>query len=136
MGNDKISFHPTGELQLSERLSRYMDDQGTDNRSEAVRAALHEGLASMGYEPSYKTAGDRWLGVVRGVGSVLGLTALILLGAGAFLPLFSQYGFGLAVASIGFFAGAEISDRHGRAILRYLKRKAVTEKEQWTASGD
>lgn len=135
MGDDKITFVPNGEREIPDRLAEYMDDTGVDNTSKAVCAVVDEGLTAMGYEPSYSEASDRLLSGVRGVASVLGVTALILFGVGVWLPVYSQYGFGLAVMSIAFFAGAEIAERHGEEIYTWVKRMAAKEADNWTAEG-
>lgn len=119
------------------RLGAFKDDNDIDDVSEAHRKLLDEGLRSAGYTPNYTDSSQRWLSLSRGMASVIGLTALVMLGMGVFLgPVFGRYGFGLAVVSIAFFAGSEVADRHGDAIYAWLADAARREKEQWTASGE
>lgn len=130
MASDPRSIRLDGDLER--RFDKFIDENDFNNEGEAHRQALDEGLRSLGYEPGMDTRAGRWLGLTRGIGSVLGVAALILLGIGTFLgPGFSRYGFGLAVASIAFLAGAEIAERHGTAIVQYLEEKAHAEAQQW-----
>lgn len=119
------------------RFAAFMRDNDLDTKARAHRKILEEGLRSSGYPPNYTESSQRWLGLTRGIGSVLGLTALVMLGLSIFLgTVFGRYGLGLAVASIAFYAGAEVADRHGDAIYDWLRDAAKNEAEQWTASGD
>lgn len=121
--------------ELANRFDRFCESEGIDNQSKGLCKAIDEGLRSMGYQPAYVDRSARWLALARGIGSVFGLAALALFGLGAILsPVFSRYGFGLSVASIAFFAGAEIADRHGPELIRWAKRAARNEAKQWTAS--
>jgi hypothetical protein len=118
------------------RVGDFKNDQGIDSKSAALRKLLNEGLRSAGYPPNYQESSQRWLSLARGMASVLGLTALALLGIGTQLPVFSDYGLQLAVMSIAFLTGAEIADRHGAAIYDWLTTAAKNEADEWTASGD
>lgn len=134
MGKDTLSASVDDDTIT--RVGAFKDDQGIDTKSEAVRKLLNEGLRSAGYPPNYRESSQRWLSLSRGMTSVLGVAALVLLGVGVYIPVFSQYGLQLAVLSIAFVAGAEIADRHGDTIYAWLKRAAKNEAKEWTASGD
>lgn len=129
MGQPKLNA--TINEDLKERLHEYFDDQPDDNNSAAIRRVLDEGLRSMGYEPTYSDGADRWLRLTRGMGSVLGLTALILFGVGSFLPAYSRFGLGMAAVALAFLVGAEVADRHGEAILSWLKDALKGEASHW-----
>lgn len=119
------------------RVAAFKRDQDIEENSEAVRKLLDEGLRNAGYPPNYQESSQQWLELARGMGSVLGLAALVLLGVGIYLgPAFSQYGLQLAVASIAFYAGAEVADRHGDAIYGWLKQAAKNEAEEWKPSNN
>lgn len=123
--------------ELSERFDAYREQQDFENQSRALCKTIDEGLRTMGYQPAFQDESERWLDLTRGIGSVLGLAALALFGLGTFLgPLMNRFGFGLGVASIAFFAGAEIADRHGPALLAWAREAARKEAKQWTATDD
>lgn len=135
MGKDTLSASVDDDT--LRRVGEFKDDKGINSKSEAVRKLLDEGLRTAGYPPEYTESSQRWLALTRGMGSVIGLTALALIGIS--IPIgepFASYGFQLAVASIAFYAGAEVADRHGEAIYDWLTQAAKNEAEEWTASGD
>lgn len=135
MGKDTLSASVDDDT--LRRVGEFKDDKGIDTKSEAVRKLLDEGLRTAGYPPDYSTSTERWLELARGMSSVIGLTALALIGIS--IPIgepFASFGFQLAVASIAFYAGAEIADRHGDAIYDWLTQAAKNEAEEWTTSGD
>lgn len=132
----KIQLNVRVDDDTASRVSAFKEDNSIDKTADAHRKLLDEGLRSAGYPPNYRESSQRWLSLSRGMASVLGVAALVLLGAGVYIPVFGQYGLQLAVLSIAFIAGAEIADRHGKAIYDWLTQAAKNEAEEWTASGD
>lgn len=129
MSKEQLSVKLRGEL--ADRWKKYHNDHGGENKASTHRTLLDAGLRANGYTPEVEEGDARWLQLARGIGSVLGVTAIILLAAGTYLPAFSGPGLGLATASIGFYAGAEIADRHGESIYEWLKGAAKEEAGRW-----
>lgn len=129
MSKKQLSVKLRGEL--ADRWETYHEDQNADNKASTARTLIDAGLRANGYVPEVEAQDARWLQLARGIGSVLGVTAIILLALGTYLPSFSGPGLGLATASIGFYAGAEIADRHGERIYDWLKGAAKEEASHW-----
>jgi len=91
----------------ADHIGNVEDDLDLD-RTEAERRLVREGLVRLGYREDEQHPEDLLVEYARKIGSVLGLSGLIMLGYGIFgFAAFRWIGFGLVMAGFALIAGGE-----------------------------